>query len=345
MSRDNFVERSTCPTCGSNRLVQRYSAPYGEDPVRQYLLDFYGAQGSADIAAVNGADYRLNECSRCGLVFQRFAPNPELLEAVYERWIDPAYVFEHEHRGYWLEAFMGLSREIEMIISYLGRAPRDLSFLDVGMGWGEWVFMAAAYGCNVAGTELSATRRAYVRGRGIEVIDEAALAGRTFDFINTEQVFEHLVDPLGVLKGLVPLLGTEGILKISVPDGADIDRLIALADWAAPKFTADSLNVVAPLEHLNCFTGRSLDVMAETVGLRRIGIAPKTRPLGDRSIKELVGPVYQAVAAARNRGPRPTYAFYAPAGSSHPAPAATWPRVAAVAGAIRRRARRPRRRA
>ena len=38
-------------------------------------------------------------------------------------------------------------------------------------------------------------------------------------------------------------------------------------DWEATKGTADSLNIVAPLEHVNCYTTQSLVIMAKQAGL------------------------------------------------------------------------------
>ena len=45
-----------------------------------------------------------------------------------------------------------------------------------------------------------------------------------FDFINTEQVFEHISEPLETLKELKTLLKPGGIIKISVPTADDINR-------------------------------------------------------------------------------------------------------------------------
>ena len=39
-----------------------------------------------------------------------------------------------------------------------------------------------------------------------------------YDFINTEQVLEHVVDPYSVINLLASLLKDNGILKISVPN-------------------------------------------------------------------------------------------------------------------------------
>ena len=62
----------------------------------------------------------------------------------------------------------------------------------------------------------------------------------------------------------------DGLLKISVPNAADLDRRLAQGRWEAAKHTKDSLNIVHPLEHLNAFTVRALEVMTAEAGLRRV---------------------------------------------------------------------------
>ena len=98
------------------------------------------------------------------------------------------------------------------------------------------------------------------------------LPAERFHFINTEQVFEHLVDPAGTVKALANALRPDGLLKISVPNAADLDRRLARGHWDAVKHTEDSLNIVHPLEHLNAFTVRALEVMAADAGLRRVKV-------------------------------------------------------------------------
>jgi SAM-dependent methyltransferase len=101
------------------------------------------------------------------------------------------------------------------------------------------------------------------------------LSGRSFDFINSEQVFEHLTDPLGALKHLVSALAPGGMLKISVPDGRDVKKRLALGDWSAMDGPR-SLLVVTPLQHINGFHREALLELA-----RRAGLKPAALTLAD----------------------------------------------------------------
>jgi SAM-dependent methyltransferase len=123
------------------------------------------------------------------------------------------------------------------------------------------------------------------------------IPARRFDLINAEQVFEHLPEPLDTLRHLSRGLKPGGLLRIGVPNGTGLKQSLAAWDWTAPKGSARSLNAVAPLEHLNCFTRTSLLVLAETAGLREasashrvvVGEVPQTaRKVGRKVARSLL---------------------------------------------------------
>ncbi len=88
----------------------------------------------------------------------------------------------------------------------------------------------------------------------------------SFDFINMEQVLEHVSDPHEIMRGLSKALKADGLLKVSVPNGHDVKSRLKMMDWKASKGSKRSLNAVAPLEHINCFNERSLILLAQRAG-------------------------------------------------------------------------------
>lgn len=120
----------------------------------------------------------------------------------------------------------------------------------------------------VYGTELSQARIEYAKASGIKVITWEDIPNYRFDFINTEQVFEHLSEPMETLVHLKRALKPGGMIKISVPNGWDIKRRLRIGDWTAPKGSRNSLNPIAPLEHINCFNHEVIVKMASRVGLK-----------------------------------------------------------------------------
>lgn len=265
-SNSNFIQRTQCPGCRGTQFHLLREARYDAPPLREYLDEFYRDVGSVEHAALAGAMYSLQTCEACGLVFQRDIPNGKLSAKLYEEWMDPHKVFDLYERGHGVNFYSPLARQVETVIRHFGGKPAELKVLDLGMGWGRWCMFASAYGCETYGLEISPARIAFARAHGIRVLDYDELAAHQFNMINAEQVFEHLPDPLETLTMLRPRLRPGGLIWIAVPDGADIRRRIERWDWQAPKGAPDSLNAVAPLEHLNCFTPDALMTMAAKAG-------------------------------------------------------------------------------
>lgn len=310
MSNPWFERREECPVCTSSDFREIFQSPYDESPIKDYLVDFYSPQGMVEFEYLEGANYALCECDACGLIFQRDIPNEFLMERLYEHWIDPKKVFSQNEQNKDLQYFSAYAQEIMQIIAYLGKNPSSLSFLDYGMGWGKWALMAKAFGCNSFGLELSKERIQQAKLNGIKVINWDDIPQCTFDFINTEQVFEHIPEPLKTLRHLSRGLKTGGVIKISVPPGNDIDRRLKTMDWKSPKNTRNSLNNVAPLEHINCFRRGSFAKMASQAGLEEVLIPIKiqyqysTDWNGTRKImKNILLPLY------RNFLKKPNYVF------------------------------------
>jgi len=269
MAESDFIARKECPACGSRAISSVYALPEGSEIINTYLTEFYKAQGGVDLSLLKGWSYDLYQCKDCSLTFQKNILGDRLMEVLYEQWINPTVTFDWSKK-HPLSYHLNMVEEVASIITYFRKEPHELKFLDFGMGWAEWCKTAAALGCNAYGAELSESRKANAAKHNIEVIDITTVAPNTFDCINTEQVFEHIAEPLSTLKKLTNLVRPGGLIKISVPDGYKLTELLALNDWSAPKGTENSLNVVAPLEHINCFTFKSLYTMGELVGLKLV---------------------------------------------------------------------------
>jgi 2-polyprenyl-3-methyl-5-hydroxy-6-metoxy-1,4-benzoquinol methylase len=244
-------------------------------PVRKYLESFYGSQKQPiEFEYLLGAMYVLYECKKCGLIYQAEIPNEFLMEKLYGHWLDPeisvaAKAMSRRDLNYHVND----AGEVMMLIAYFGGNPSRLHFLDHGMGWGSWALMAKAFGCHAYGTEISQTKLEYCSSQGIEVIQWQDLEKHKFDFINTEQLFEHISEPLATLRQLKKALKPNGLIKISVPDGTDTKRRLKVGDWTAVKYSKNSLNAISPLEHVNCFSRTTVIKMAEIAGLKEVRIA------------------------------------------------------------------------
>jgi 2-polyprenyl-3-methyl-5-hydroxy-6-metoxy-1,4-benzoquinol methylase len=181
---------------------------------------------------------------------------------LYGEWIDSQESFlkkKHANK----ELFIRYASEVKKIVNLFKKKPFEIKVFDFGMGWGYWCQMVKAFGCDIMGLETSQERIDFARENGIRVINNLkGIPKNSLDFINTEHVFEHIANPLEVLKELRELLSDGGIIKIAVPNGWKIKRSITKDNWHATK---DALH---PLEHINCFTNKTLIKLAHVAGLR-----------------------------------------------------------------------------
>lgn len=272
MQNANFEYRASCPACRSEKYFSRYAAAYTQPPLSDYLFDFYSQLGGVNFESLTGASYSLCECSHCCLLFQKEIPAQNLMQELYDSWIDPAKSFE-KHRTKGIENYAQHAAEISALGHHLGRRPAEVTVLDFGMGWGDWLLMAKAFGFRAFGMELSESRLENGRQLGLDTIQWDEGEGIGFDLINAEQVFEHLPDPLETLRGLTKMLRPGGIIKISVPTARRVECRLARMDWRAQKGSSLSLNFIAPLEHIQYFRRTSLSEMARLAGTRIIKIS------------------------------------------------------------------------
>lgn len=258
----NFVYRPSCELCGSDEKVILFSKEFIDPLVWNFLESYYGRRVAKD--DLEGAKYEIAKCSDCGFIWQAHILNKEMMKKLYSTWILPEQSLLKKESAD-IALFTGYAREAQNIFFLLSKKCFEISVLDFGMGWGYWCQMAKAFGYSVSGFEISKERIEFARKNGIDVIenlDDAAT--RKFDFINAEQVFEHIANPLSTLKTLASSLNKKGVIRISVPNGRDIERKISKPGWKVSK------NSIHPLEHINCFTHKTLIKFGEAAGLELI---------------------------------------------------------------------------
>jgi SAM-dependent methyltransferase len=228
-----------------------------------YLDTFYA--GRLPPSRLAEHRYQLDACEGCGLLFQRQAPTDAFLAELYDELAIGDGDTVGATRG--LAVRRGYAHDVEQLVKYWRLPPQQLSVLDYGAGFGLWLKMANAFGCRTTAAEFSSTKVELAQERGDELISVDAIPEDSFHFINVEQVMEHLVHPRVVVDSLARALVPGGLLRISVPNGASIPASLARPDWTIGKGRVGSLNAIAPLEHLNCFTNQSLVSLGTRAGL------------------------------------------------------------------------------
>lgn len=265
MNSEYWLLRENCPVCETESGKLLFSRGFFQPPIKQFLESFYS--GRVELEYLENASFELYKCSNCRLIWQRQIPNEYLMKKLYREWISPEESFEMHTMAdvYHISNYV---REIVSVILHSKTMPAEINVLDFGMGWGGWLFMAKAFGLSAYGTEINDDQIEYVKQNGVDVVTWEEIPQYEFDFINTSQIFEHVATPFNTLRYLTRSLKTGALIKISVPNGKNIERKLDVGDWMAPKGSKNSLNPVSPLEHINCFQHRTVVKMAELAGLR-----------------------------------------------------------------------------
>ncbi len=274
-----FTKRIICKICKSKKVIGLLSRNFSDCSVAEFFYTYYETRIPPSL--LQHSSFKVIKCTQCGFIWQKNILNGGLTQKLYDKWIDPvASLAKRKEAG--IKQYKKYAAEAQRISTFFDKKPFEIDVLDFGMGWGYWCFMAKAHGYNIWGLEFAKNRIEYAKNNCISVIeDENNLQQKKFDFINAEQVIEHIPDPLEQLKKLVSLLKKGGVIHIAVPDGSDIEKKLTNPDWHAEH------DAIHPLEHINCFTPKTLISLAQKAGLKPITIK---EPLSIKSVaKKLLG--------------------------------------------------------
>lgn len=284
--------RTDCEVCGSSRSRRLLAREFEHPSVREFLVEYY--RGRVDFELLRGGAYELLRCSSCTQVWQRWVLDEAGMQRLYGEWIEPSASLS-KHRAKADRAALSAVRQVLAAAELAGKPVHELRVLDHAMGWGTWCRAARGLGAEAWGTELEPNRLELARESGVRIVDGGELPHDFFDFVNSEQALEHLVAPREELRRLVRALRPGGLIRIGVPSSeADLRRVESGAWTRAAK---DSLQ---PLEHVNTFSERSLEILVRSVGLRPVP-AP-IFPLFAATSRDIV----RGLAAGLRRRLRPT---------------------------------------
>ena len=184
-----------CPACGGSEATQIGDAASGFDTI-------IGSR------TFHQPPYSVRQCRACGLYFKSATLSPPELAAYYDV-LDGA-IFE-------ADADFPTDRVIERRLRAL---PDGSDVLDFGCSTGR-ILKDLTGRLSCVGVEPNAAAAATARSRGIDVISERELESgpRRFDAIVMTDVFEHLAEPLPVMRLLASRLKAGGWMAIVTGNG------------------------------------------------------------------------------------------------------------------------------
>ena len=161
-------------------------------------------------------------CTGCGLIHSYPIPTQSELKKFYEH--DYRKIYKSCTKPNLKHVFRYAPHAINRI-KYIKKylKPQQNTFLDIGSGSGELLYMAIKSGFVAKGIEPNIGYADYSKKYlDLPVINKiyhnAELTEKSFDVVNLQDVLEHLPDPLFCLSFINKILKENGILSISVPN-------------------------------------------------------------------------------------------------------------------------------
>lgn len=255
-----MIDRIECPICAQQgHSIFRW--PYQS---RELLRVAAHAPNVRAIAVTR--DYEVLCCDECDISYQRWVPNDQEAAELYALHGNEDDILDEitQQKLHW---YSHMTEEILVMRQIIDKGLPKV--LDYGCNWGKWASMALAYGCDVYAVEVNSIAADFVSRRGVKMISDSQLAQHTFDFINADQVLEHLPDPKPLLARLASALTSTGMIKLSTPSAPRLSHNLTKAARAKDGsiLSPSRIDALEPLIHLNLFSNRSLRVIGDKIGL------------------------------------------------------------------------------
>jgi 2-polyprenyl-3-methyl-5-hydroxy-6-metoxy-1,4-benzoquinol methylase len=222
---------------------------------------FCGAEGG-EPDCIRPDGLTVNECRACGAFFVSPVPTEAQLADFYANYdalhrrdaaADPPTLLAAYRR---LGPLNDLRiRELSSMMRIAGKRV-----LDVGFGRAYFLWCLQSLGADVYGIELDESAITIARGLGITNVRKATIEqcadDRPYDLIVLNDLVEHPLDPMSLLRNCVRLLAPGGLMLVWTPNGA------AARGLEAPvTFRVD-------LEHMQYLTPEACWMMSGVLGLR-----------------------------------------------------------------------------
>ena len=141
-----------------------------------------------------------------------------------------------------------------LIKNIFKKKNEEISILDFGAGWGFWLNYLKENNFDVHAFEISETRINFLKKNQIKVISDIKNIDNRFDFIYSEETFEHISDPKETLINLSKILKEDGFIMLRFPSSF-------LFKLRLNKKYKPCTDCAHPLEHINLLKKKSFEAM------------------------------------------------------------------------------------
>jgi SAM-dependent methyltransferase len=241
--------RESCPLCSNNDVRVNNILKVDEDFIN-FIDTYYGDGGFNKLNKYIDSAITYSQCANCQLIYQKNILTDQGMYQLYESLIDPKKSLEKRLSLTIRQNLRGVILLFSLILK-IKKPIRNITVVDLGMGFGNMLSYAKALGCVQSfGVELSQYRIDYAKENfGINSYKSLnSFEDNSIDLIISNQSLEHLPDVRNNLELIERKLALGGITYITVPNASKEQALLKKGPFQ-------------PLEHINSFIPNSKDYL------------------------------------------------------------------------------------
>ncbi len=258
-----YYKRQECPVCQSSKFLILLSKAAKELEFIEFikLEKFYSKKFWNDYenGLLDNFIFEILKCKTCNFVFQREILKNEGMSLLYNQWLD-----QEKLLAYYADMKMEKSQIYwPQIIKGYFKNKSSINAMDFGAGYGNFCKILINTGFKTYAFDLSDDKNNHLSSIGVNVINNLTDYDSFFDFIYVNQVFEHVENPLEILKNLQRTLSDKGLIFIAVPDCKKIEKIIK-----DKGLSNDLFLLLSPQQHINAFSNNTLRLIGREANLK-----------------------------------------------------------------------------
>ena len=253
----NLFERSECPFCNRNKFKSIFKKNYSSKELSSFIENYYKSNTLNKI--LKNKFYELCECLNCKGVFQKYVPNDELSNFLYNEIISTRESFDKK-KNYIKNNIKKLNQDYLMINNLFEKKIDNIKILEFGSGWGFWSKFMKSKSLSISTCEFSENRHQHLIKSEIKNFKYLEEINDKFDLIYSEEVLEHVTYPLKILNQLKKKLKEGGFMFHRFPSSFLFKTKVNYK--YVPK-----KDCAHPLEHINIINKESFIHMCEILNL------------------------------------------------------------------------------
>tara|TARA_Y100000589_G_scaffold50379_1_gene41971 strand:+ start:6523 stop:7452 length:930 start_codon:yes stop_codon:yes gene_type:complete len=264
----DFEVRTKCPICSRKRINLIISFFIRKDEIK-LIKNIYKESNSRFVDPFINKKVLLYKCNKCKFIFHKYIPDNKTLNFIYTKLINRSYSLEKYNKNKFSNS-QKANKLLYRLKSAIKISPfKKINYLDFGFGWGCMLYKAADIGLVPYGIEYNKLQKEMISKHNIKAytsidkLRDKENDNVRFSIITINQVLEHLKDPKEALEEIRKISAKTSILYIAVPKYMN-DKNLSKSDILKK-------GSLQPFEHLNCFSRKSIKMLAQKTNWKLLG--------------------------------------------------------------------------